>query len=203
MSPIRPPRSASAGSLLLALVATASMLLPADAFAHGSCTGARMRNIGVRCRAVARCHVAAALGHKDLAACVALELQRVERNFHNTLIYPDCHPFGDPPDIVSSIETNLDSTATLMQLGTDKCSRKKMEAAGQLCLRLLRECEAPAEIEDVPVDPACVDEQTQLLATQFHKAEARFTCPTVDDEAAVQSEVQEAVAAVVTELTVP
>jgi hypothetical protein len=206
MRPNHPSRGTSVGSALSALLLTAATLvplLPADALAHGSCTAARMRNIGVRCRAIARCYVADALGKKDLTACIDLELQRLERHFHNSLIYPDCHPFGDPPDVITGLQTNLASAAGVVQLGTDKCSRKKMEAAGKLCLRLLRNCEAPAEIADVPVELACVAEEAQWLASVFDKAEAKGTCLTMDDEAAVQTAVQDAVGAAVTELNVP
>lgn len=189
--------------LLLGIAAVAMFVLPDDALSHGSCTAVRMKNSGKRCRAIARCYVREATGREDLAPCVAYELQRLERHFQETTIYPDCHPFGDPPDVIASLEQSMGDVATLVQLGTDRCSRSKMEAAGKLCLHLLRDCEARAEVADVPVDPACQADKAAMLAKGFNKAEAKGSCSTVDDEAGVEAAVQAGVDAVVTELDEP
>ncbi len=191
------------GWLITAMALVTALAPPIDTFAHGSCTGARMRNVGNRCRAIAHCYVREAEGREALDACVAYQLQRLERHFQKTLIYPDCHPYGEPADVISALRMHMGSAADLLQLSEDRCSRAKMEAAGAACLQLLRDCEAPAEVHETAVDPACVAEAEALMARLFDKAEARDECTTVDDEDAVGSEVHDAVDAAVTELVVP
>lgn len=190
-------------AVLVASVLATALLLPAEAFAHGSCTGARMKNIGKRCRSIARCYVSQALGRGDAASCVAYELQRLERHFQESEIYPDCHEFGDPADVIAALDSSMSDVADLLLLGSDRCSRSKMDAAGKLCLHLLRDCEAAAEVAEMPVDPACTAGKSAMLQKLFDKAELKGGCPTTDDEAAVESTVQGGVDAVVTELTVP
>ena len=163
-----------------------------------------MRNAGTRCLAIARCHVRDAQGREDGAACVASQLSRLERNFQETMIYPDCHPYGDPPDIVAAFDTGMGNVATTVALtGTDRCSRDKMNAAGRLCFQLLANCEAPADVAGVPPDPVCVADSYDRLATKFAKSEARGNCTTTGDAADVQAAVQAAVDSSVAELTQP
>lgn len=195
------PRALAAPALLVAALLLAS--LPGDAAAHGSCTAVRMKNAGKRCRAITRCYIREAQGREDLAPCVAHELQRLERHFQETLIYPDCHPFGDPPDVIAALQAAMGSVATQLQLSTDRCSRTKMDAAGRVCLHLLRDCEAPAEVDDVPVDPACEADAATLLERLYGKAETTGGCTTTGDDAVVVPLVAAGVDATVTELDVP
>lgn len=203
MGKLRSLRNGSSVRKLVLAAALGAMVLPAEALAHGSCTAARMRNVANRCLGVARCYIREALGKQDRPSCVAYQLERIERNFRETMIYPDCHPFGDPADIIASLDSGMGSVASLLQLAADRCSRGKMNSAGKLCLRLLAGCEAPAEVDDVPADPACIGDEYALMSQRFDKAEARESCTTVDDEAGVQSAVQNTVDAVVTELDEP
>jgi hypothetical protein len=201
---LRPAACGAAGALAASLLAAVVLALPVDSAAHGSCTGARMRNAGNRCLAIARCYIRQAQGKQDHDSCVAAQLEKTQRNFHDTLIYPDCHPYGDPPDIIAAFDNGMANVATMLQLaGDDRCSRNKMNAAGRLCLHLMAYCEAPAEVEDVPVDPMCVSDEYALMSQLFDKAETRDTCATVDDDPNVQSAVQDAVDAAVYEFDNP
>ncbi len=189
-------------TIVMATVAVA-LAMPVDATAHGSCTGERIKNSGKRCRVIGRCYIRAAQGREDLAVCVAGELARLERHFRESEIFPDCHSFGDPPDVIAALDAAMGDVATLLSLGTDRCSRMKMESAGRICLHLLRNCEAPAEVQEAPVDPSCVAAETALLTRLFDKAEQSPPCATTDDEGDVLMAIRAGVDATVTELDVP
>jgi hypothetical protein len=176
--------------------------VPAETLAHGSCTALRMKGAGKRCQMISRCHVRDAEGREPVSSCVAAQLVRLERQFKRSLLHKDCHPYGEPADVVAILDGAAGTLAQQLALDGGRCASAKLLAAGKACLVLLRSCHAGAERTETPVDPTCVEDAAATMRAAFDKAERRYPCTTVDDHAAARAVVEQAAEDVVTELAV-
>ena len=119
--------------MAVALWSAALVATPEDAAAHGSCTAVRMRASGNKCRAIIKCHVNEARRGVPAAPCVAEQLTKLEKQFDKSIIYGDCHTYGEPADVVPILDAGVVDLAATLQLDTNPCAAAKIGAAGRNC----------------------------------------------------------------------
>jgi pathogenesis-related protein 1 len=130
-------------------------------------------------------------------------LAKVEAKFAAVFAKADarggCATTDDAGTVEASVDTCVSTLRTLLAVpGTpprSACTARKLRATGRNAAEALR-CHARAAARSLPVDSACLTRAEEKHAAAFAKAESRGDCLTVDDAAAVGSEVDACVTTV-------
>lgn len=188
MKALSPTKAAASALLCL------NLFVPALAFAQTAltaqdCLAVQMRASATACAAVAKCYSKAMrTGVPVSSACVGLAKDVLATAAGTAESHGNCLVKGEARSVADMIATGNDDLATSLTLTGGHCASMKMGGLGKACKDFLR-CNATADANSTPLDPACIASRAARLTRIFPKLEAGGKCATTGDLTTLEGKV--------------